>query len=127
MVRGFVGRRGVGKEAPNLLLMISTSGILQATAEIAADNIHCIVYMTMEDFMADTKIYHGTGNDLQSSILAAHKLYEAAARKADHSKDMFTTKVVTLGVETGGYALNTIFFADVQETPHSAQQKPSSK
>jgi hypothetical protein len=71
--------------------------------------------------MADTNTYHGSGNDLQSAILAAHEAYKAAASKADPTKDLFTTKVITIGVETGGFTLNTRFFADVQETQHPSQ------
>jgi hypothetical protein len=69
--------------------------------------------------MADTKIYHGTAkDDLQGAILAAHEQYVKAAHQADPVKDMFTTKVVSFGVETGGITQTTTFFANVQETPH---------
>jgi hypothetical protein len=71
--------------------------------------------------MTDTNNYHGSGNDLESAIMAAHEAYKAAASKADPAKDLFTTKVVTIGVEPGGFVLNTNFFADVQETQHPSQ------
>jgi hypothetical protein len=66
--------------------------------------------------MADNKIYSATGNDLQAAVLAAHEKY-VKANPAEPS-DVFITKVVTLGVESGGFLLNTIFVAQVQESEH---------
>jgi hypothetical protein len=71
-----------------------------------------------ESFMADNTIYRGTGNDLQAAILAAHELYRAEAVKKDPAKDLFTTSVLTMGVETGGFVQSTTYFAEVRETPH---------
>jgi hypothetical protein len=64
------------------------------------------------------KTYHGAGDSLEDAIVAANKLYEIDARKADPSKDTFITKVVTFGVERGGFAQSTRFFANVEERPH---------
>jgi hypothetical protein len=64
------------------------------------------------------KTYHGAGDSVEEAIIAANKLYEIDARKADPSKDTFTTKVGTFGVERGGFSQSTRFFANVEETPH---------
>jgi hypothetical protein len=70
--------------------------------------------------MTDNTIYRGTGSDLQAAILAAHELYKAAAVKTDPVKDLFTTSILTMGVETGGFVKSTTYFAEVRETPHVA-------
>jgi hypothetical protein len=74
--------------------------------------------ITTEATMADTNTYHRTAHDLQSAFSQRTKSTKLRARAADPARDMFTIKVVTLGVETGGFLLNTTYFVDVQETPH---------
>ncbi|MEW6450043.1 MAG: hypothetical protein AB1490_05305 [Pseudomonadota bacterium] len=68
--------------------------------------------------MADTNIYRGFGPDLQAAVLAAHESYR---QKTSTVTSLFTTKVVSFGVESGGYAQTTTFFAEVQEASHIPQ------